>query len=108
MSFHTASIAQGAPMVIKRVGPLSCAKISGTLYAIMGLVVGAIVSVVSMAGGFASDNDGAGAIGAMIGASAIVVLPLLYGCMGFIVTLIGAWIYNVLAGLVGGIELEVQ
>jgi len=27
-------------MVIKRVGPLSCARIAGTLYAIVGFVIG--------------------------------------------------------------------
>jgi hypothetical protein len=108
------------PMVIKRVGPLSCAKIAGTVYAIMGLIIGGIVSLVALAGGLISNAARAGAgglasssgigagAGAMIGVSAIVFFPILYGCMGFVATLIGAWLYNVVAGFVGGIEMDVE
>ena len=97
-------------MVIKRVGPVSCAKISGTLYGIIGLIIGGVFSMVAMAGGFASDDASpfAAGLGAVIGAAAIVVFPLFYGCMGFVATLVGAWLYNVVAGLVGGVEIEVQ
>ena len=106
-------------MVIKRVGPLSCAKIAGTVYAIMGLIVGGIVSLVALAGGLiSSSRAGAGGLasssgigagaGAMLGVGAIVLFPILYGCMGFIATLIGAWLYNVVAGLVGGIEMDLE
>ena len=96
-------------MVIKRVGPVSCAKISGTLYGIIGLIIGGVFSMMAMAGGFASDaSPFAAGFGAVIGAAAIVVFPLFYGCLGFVATLVGAWLYNVVAGLVGGIEIEVQ
>jgi hypothetical protein len=37
-----------------------------------------------------------------------VALPILYGGMGFVMTLIGAWLYNILAGFVGGIEMDLQ
>ena len=43
-----------------------------------------------------------------LGVGAIVFFPILYGCMGFVATLIGAWLYNVVAGLVGGIEMDLQ
>ncbi len=95
-------------MVLKQVGPLSCAKIAGTLYAILGVFVGAIFSIVSVASGFGANTSGSAAFGALMGAGAIVAFPILYGGMGFLTTLIGAWLYNVLAGLVGGIELDLQ
>ena len=97
-------------MVIKRVGPFSCAKIAGTLYAIMGLVFGCIVSLIALVGGFgpASETSRVAGLGAMVGVGAIIILPIFYGGLGFIASLIGAWIYNVLAGIVGGIELDVQ
>jgi hypothetical protein len=95
-------------MIIKRVGPVSCAKITGTLYAILGLVFGGIVSLIAMVGGFASDSSRAAGLGAVMGVGAIVVFPILYGCIGFVATLIGAWLYNVVAGLVGGVEVEMQ
>ena len=95
-------------MVIKRIGPVSCAKITGTLYAILGLVIGGVFSLVALAGGFASNTSGAAGVGAIVGVGAVVIFPILYGGIGFVATLIGAWLYNVLAGMVGGIELDVQ
>ncbi len=95
-------------MVLKRIGPVSCAKITGTLYAILGIVLGAIVSLATLVGGLGSNTSGAAAFGAMIGVGAIVVFPILYGGIGFVATLIGAWLYNVLAGFVGGIEMDLQ
>jgi hypothetical protein len=44
----------------------------------------------------------------MVGVGAIIVLPIFYGGLGFVGTLIAAWLYNVIAGVVGGIELDVQ
>ena len=95
-------------MVIKRIGPVSVAKIVGLLYTILGLVVGAVFSLAALAGGLASNGSGSGGIGAIIGVGAIVAFPILYGCLGFVATLIGAWLYNVAAGAVGGIEMDLQ
>jgi hypothetical protein len=69
-------------MVLKRLGPLSCAKITGTLYAILGLVFGAIFSMVSLATGFGSNTSGGMGFGALMGVGAIVALPILYGGLG--------------------------
>ena len=95
-------------MVIKRISPFSCAKITGTLYAVLGIFIGGIVSLVAMVGGFASDGPGIPGMGALIGVGAIIVFPILYGCIGFVGTLIAAALYNLVAGWVGGIEIEVQ
>jgi hypothetical protein len=95
-------------MVITRVGPVSCAKITGTLYAIVGLLMGGVVSLVALAGGFGSNTSERGAIGAIIGMGSVIVFPICYGAIGFVASLIGAWLYNVLAGMVGGIQLDVQ
>jgi hypothetical protein len=46
--------------------------------------------------------------GPLIGACAIVAFPILYGAMGFVSTLVGAWLYNILAGAVGGIEMDLR
>ena len=95
-------------MIIKRIGPLSCAKLSGLLYAIIGLLIGGVFSLAAMAGAFASETAGAAGIGAIIGVGAVIVFPILYGLMGFVATLIGAWLYNVAAGIVGGVEVDMQ
>jgi hypothetical protein len=94
-------------MVVRRVGPLSVAKISGVLYAIFGLIGGAFISLFSVVGSaFAPDN--AGLPGMLFGIGAIILLPIVYGLLGFIFSLIGAALYNLIAGWVGGIELDLQ
>jgi hypothetical protein len=95
-------------MVINRVGPLSVGKVAGTLYAAMGVLIGAVVSVIAMAGARMADDGGASPFGALLGVGAIVFFPILYGVMGFLFTMLFAVLYNVVAGIVGGIEVDVQ
>jgi len=94
-------------MVIKSVGAFSLAKIMGTLYVIVGLVFGGLISLVAVAG--ASFGGGRGGFGGMLfGVGAVIVLPIFYGCLGFVFTLIGGWLYNMAAGIVGGVEFETE
>ena len=37
-----------------------------------------------------------------------VLMPVIYGVMGFILGVIGAAVYNLVARWIGGIELEVE
>ena len=94
-------------MVVKRIGPLSCAKLAGTLYGILGLCFGAVMSLVALAGGFAGQSQESAVFGTIFGALAIVIVPIVYGGLGFVMTLISAALYNVLAGVVGGVEIDV-
>lgn len=89
-------------MVLNRIGPRSAAKVVAVLYAIFGLVVGAFFSVAALL-----RADGGG-IAPRWGVAAVVFFPVLYGVGGFIVTLITAWLYNVVAGAVGGVELDLR
>lgn len=96
-------------MVIKSVKPLSVAKVAGVLYALIGLIAGACFSLLGVAlSSFASNSDNhlPPMLGAMFGAGAIIILPIVYGIFGFIFALIGAFIYNIVAGIAGGIEIE--
>ena len=97
-------------MTITRVGPLSCAKVAGLLYVVIGLIAGGLFSLVAMAGGFAAAarSDDAGVFAALFGVGAIIILPICYGVFGFIGTLIMAGLFNVAAGMVGGIEVDAQ
>ncbi len=98
-------------MVITRVGVLSVAKISAVLYAGVGLIIGALFSLIGLAGfagGLASDNAGGAFGSALFGVGAIIILPIFYGIFGFIGTLIGAFLFNLAAGLTGGVEIEVK
>jgi hypothetical protein len=94
-------------MIVRRVGPLSVAKVAGVLYALMGLILGACISLFSVVGSAFMPKDAG--MGSMIfGAAAVVALPVFYGILGFIMTLIMAALYNLVAGWVGGVELDVQ
>lgn len=97
-------------MVINRVGPLSVAKLAGMLYAVLGLIFGAIVSLIALAGGMTANADepGAATVGVIFGAGAVILLPILYGCLGFVMTLLMAALYNVTARIVGGVEIDVS
>lgn len=92
-------------MVVHRVGPLSCAKIVGLLYAILGLVMGAIISLLSVTLGFVPGREPGNPI---FGLASVVVFPIAYGIAGFLGGLVVAWLYNGLAGLVGGLEVDVR
>ena len=94
-------------MVLKRVGPLSSAKISATVYALIGLLFGALLTLGAITG-MGAGGEGAGMMGMMMGIGAIIVLPILYGVIGFIAGALGAVIYNLAAGMVGGVEMDLQ
>ena len=98
-------------MVIRRVGVASAARIAGALYAVIGLIAGCIVAMVSlvsaniMAG--ASQSDLPPWIAPMFGVGAIVIAPIFYGVMGLVVGALTAAIYNLVAGMAGGLEVDV-
>ena len=95
-------------MVIKRVAPVSCAKVAGVLYAVMGLVFGGILSLAALAGGLAAADSSTSFLSGVFGVGAVVLLPIIYGCFGFVMTLIMAALYNGVAGVVGGVEVDIQ
>ena len=96
-------------MIVTRIGPMSVARIAGVLYALMGLIFGLLLSAASAVGVMAPGGDTPGFPGGMMfGAAAVFVLPIVYGFFGFVMTLIGAAMYNALAGMVGGVEIDTR
>ncbi len=98
-------------MILKRIDPFSCAKINGIITAIFGLIIGLFWSAgIMMMGAFARElgGDPEGLFTILFGVGAVIFLPILYGILGFIGGLIAAWLYNVIAGMIGGIEVEFE
>lgn len=96
-------------MIVKRLAPMSFAKVAGVLYVLFGLLFGGLISVVSILGaGLGMTGDEGEFPGMLFGAGAVIVLPICYGVLGFVTTLIGAALYNAIASVVGGVEIEVQ
>ncbi len=91
---------------IKSVGVLSCAKMLGVLYGCMGLLFipfALIAGLASMATQQANSAIGGAAMLALG-----IIAPVIYGAMGFVFGAIGAWIYNLVAKWLGGIEIQLE
>jgi transmembrane protein DUF3566 len=99
---------------LKRIGPGSAFKVGLVTYAILGLVIGACIAFFSMIagslGGLAGSESGAGAraLGLGMGLGAIIIVPIAYGILGGIGAAIGAFIYNLAAGWIGGLEVDIS
>jgi hypothetical protein len=86
---------------IQRFGVAQTAKFFGVLYALVGLVVLLpVLTIVSMVGADAGQLAG-------ISKGVLILIPILNGICGFIVIAIGCFLYNLVAGWVGGIEIEI-
>jgi hypothetical protein len=81
---------------IRRFGVAQTAKVFGVLYAIIGLLLAPIFVLVALFGPSESGFSVAFA----------VLLPIGYGLLGFVSAAIGCLVYNAIAGIVGGIEVE--
>ena len=101
-------------MVIRHVGVWSVARLYGGLSAAFGLIFGAIIALASLVGGFAgmAAESGSGGIppviGAVFGVGAVIFLPIMYGAMGVVAGGLSAALYNLFAGMFGGIEMDIQ
>jgi hypothetical protein len=95
-------------MVITRLEPVSFAKVSAIVYAIFGLAFGGLFTLIALVRGLAPNPYGLTPMTPFVGVGAVVILPILYGGFGFIGSLLAAWLYNVAAGWVGGIEIQVR
>jgi len=94
-------------MVIRHLGPLSLAKVGAVIYAIFGFLFGCLFALIAL-GGSAADASEMEGFGALFGGGAVVAFPIFYGCLGFVALLFTAWLYNLVAGVVGGVEVEIQ
>ncbi len=99
-------------MVLKRIGVLSAGKVAGILYAGMGFLIGLFFSLFAVVGGaLGSMSEGSGegaAIGLLFGIGAVIVMPVFYGIVGFLFAMVGALLYNLVASVAGGLEIELE
>jgi hypothetical protein len=95
-------------MEIRRFDTYSVGKVAGLLYAVAGVLVGAILLIMSIFAAALVDGPGEFRLGPLGGMAAVVLLPFVYGVLGFIAGALGAWLYNVAAGMVGGVKFDVE
>lgn len=94
--------------VLKRVSPVSAFKVGFICYAVVGFVLGAICSLIALGAFPMAHSAHSMFLGKFVGLFAIVVCPIVYGLLGAIGALIGAAIYNLASGWVGGLEVEIS
>ncbi len=101
--------------IIARVSPGSAFKIGLAVYAFLGLIVGVCMALFSLLAGSIASHLGPnappgffGAFGLAGGFGAIIIIPILYGILGGIIFALSAVIYNLVAGWVGGLEIDIK
>ncbi len=80
---------------IRSIGVLSAAKVMGALYFIFGEILALFVAL----GALAHGHPGTALLG-------LVFLGVVHGVIGFVVCALFAWLYNQIAGRIGGIEVQ--
>jgi hypothetical protein len=96
-------------MIVRRVGVWSVSRMYGAMSAAFGLIAGLFLACFALIGaGVASQNPGVPSFaGPLFGVGAVIFLPIFYGVLGLVAGAIGGALYNVFAGMVGGIEIDV-
>jgi hypothetical protein len=99
---------------IKKLGVLSVAKMYAVLGFVMGLIIGIMYLIFglifgAMMMGMAGRNGAAaGGFSVLWGIVGLIFFPIFYSIVSFVAGAIGALIYNLCAGFIGGIEIEVE
>jgi len=93
--------------ILKSVGVMSVAKIMGLLYACLGLLFVPIFLLIGLAGSIAGQEKAMPFAG-IFGIFFALLMPVVYGVTGFIFGALFAFLYNLAAKWMGGIEIEVE
>jgi hypothetical protein len=91
---------------IKSIAPLQLGKMMALTYGIMGLIFCPFFLIMSFLMPHVPNQQRAGMM--MFGTGFAIAMPFLYAFFGFVFGIIGAFIYNVIAKWIGGIEVEVE
>lgn len=94
---------------LKRIAPLQAGKMLAAFYGLLSLLLIPFMFVAMTFASLASRHAGGSAPAFPLmfgmGIGFMVFLPVLYAVMGFVFGAISAFVYNLLAGWIGGLEL---
>lgn len=93
---------------IKKVNPLSLAKILSIVYALGGLLLGAIGTIFSLLGVPNPAHLSAGIFLPNFGLASIIFIPIFFALQGFLLGFVFAFFYNLASGWIGGVEVEMD
>ena len=87
---------------IQSIGVMSSARRVGALYGAMGLLILPIGLIAAAFGALSSGEEGSSLTLVVMS----IAVPFLYAACGFVFGAIGAWIYNQVAGIIGGVQIR--
>lgn len=93
--------------VVQRIGVASAFKVGLVVYGFLGLIAGVFCSAIAFAGIHLAGHPQM-PFAPWGGLLALIVCPLLYGIIGGIAAIIGAFLYNLASGWVGGLEVDIK
>jgi hypothetical protein len=100
---------------ITKVGILSLAKFQTILGALIGLLCGLIysfggllVDTLVTLGWYATDETPGLSYGTVLAFGALVGMPLIFATAGFVLGLVGAFLFNIYTSVFGGIDLKFE
>ena len=93
---------------IKRIAPLKTGIVLGVLHALLSLIIVPFLLLAGAGVAAAASRNGCTMPFAFLFGAGALFLPVLYGIMGFIVGVIAAAVYNLVAKMTGGIEVTVE
>jgi hypothetical protein len=97
---------QRVTRTLKRIAPLKAGIMYGVTLAILSLIA---VPFFLLFAAFAPQLPSGQRVGIMaFGAGFAIMLPIIYGAVGFLIGVLSAFVYNVVAKFVGGIEFDVE
>jgi len=95
-------------MTLQKVGVLSAFKVLSVLYgaiaAVFSVLYGVGIALVSILA--AANGEGAALMGLVAAVAVVFIVPLVYGAIGGAFGALMAFVYNVVAGRFGGLELS--
>lgn len=89
---------------LKSLDPMGVGKVTGAIYGGMSLLIVPFVALAMVVGAFAKSKEAGIAIVLALGL--ILVLPVVYGLMGFVMGALMAVVYNFVSRWIGGIVME--
>lgn len=92
---------------IKRIHPASIGTVFGIALALFGLVAGVLFAssglLLRQSGILALPFKTTGSF-----TQSLIIMPLYYGILGFVLSYLGAAVYNMVANWVGGIKIQLD
>jgi len=91
---------------LRSIGVLSCAKIFAVVHAVIGILVGFFFLLFGVVGAaLAPSQQKLGIVAVIVLA---VLMPVFYGVLGLVMGAIWAFVYNLAAESIGGLELHLD